>query len=164
MTWRSRAREPATRLRACPHGSRRRARPGPRAAGHRPRREPRVLAGPPRLPRAVRPPGGGLRLHRARRGAPHARAGGHHPELGDRALERPYGRGINFQILVEDADVVAEALAAAGVALFLEPETTWYRIGDEETGVRQFLVTDPDGYLVRFQSSIGRRPAEAPAG
>ncbi len=75
-------------------------------------------------------------------------------------LERPFGRGINFQIAVEDADVVAEALAAAGVALFLEPETTWYRIGDEEAGVRQFLVQDPDGYLVRFQSSIGRRPAE----
>jgi hypothetical protein len=23
--------------------------------------------------------------------------------------------------------------------------------------VRQFLVTDPDGYLIRFQSSFGRR-------
>ncbi|MBF4623220.1 VOC family protein [Clavibacter sp. VKM Ac-2872] len=78
-------------------------------------------------------------------------------------LERPFGRGINFQIAVEDADVLAEALAAAGVALFLEPETTWYRIDDEETGVRQFLVQDPDGYLVRFQSSIGQRPAEDPA-
>ena len=79
-------------------------------------------------------------------------------------LERPYGRGINFQVFVEDADALAEALATAGVAPFLEPETTWYRIGDEETGVRQFLVQDPDGYLVRFQSSIGRRPAEDPAG
>jgi catechol 2,3-dioxygenase-like lactoylglutathione lyase family enzyme len=76
-------------------------------------------------------------------------------------LERPHGRGINFQIAVEDADVVAEALVAAGVPLFLEPETTWYRIGDEEAGVRQFLVQDPDGYLVRFPSSVGRRPATA---
>ena len=59
---------------------------------------------------------------------------------------------------------MAAALAAAGVALFLEPETTWYRIDEEETGVRQFLVQDPDGYLVRFQSYIGRRPvAEEPA-
>ncbi|WP_445443335.1 bleomycin resistance protein [Clavibacter sp. km1a] len=77
-------------------------------------------------------------------------------------LERPYGRGINFQIAVEDADVVAEALAAGGVALFLEPETTWYRIGDVEAGVRQLLVQDPDGYLVRFQSSIGQRPVGEP--
>jgi catechol 2,3-dioxygenase-like lactoylglutathione lyase family enzyme len=78
-------------------------------------------------------------------------------------LERPLGRGINFQIGVEDADVVAEALAAAGVALFLEPETTWYRIDAEEAGVRQFLVQDPDGYLMRFQSSIGRRPVAGSA-
>ena len=76
-------------------------------------------------------------------------------------LERPYGRGINFQIAVDDADAVADAVTGAGVALFLEPETTWYRIGEEETGVRQFLVQDPDGYLVRFPSSIGRRPATA---
>lgn len=44
----------------------------------------------------------------------------------------------------------------------MEPETKWYRVSDtEEAGVRQFLVTDPDGYLIRFQSSIGRRePAD----
>ncbi|PPF52811.1 bleomycin resistance family protein [Clavibacter michiganensis] len=77
-------------------------------------------------------------------------------------LERPFGRGINLQVAVEDADVVAEALTAAGVVLYLEPETTWYRIGDEEAGVRQLLVQDPDGYLVRFQSSIGQRPAQEP--
>ena len=77
-------------------------------------------------------------------------------------LERPFGRGINLQVAVEDADVVAEALTAAGVALYLEPETTWYRIGEEEAGVRQLLVQDPDGYLVRFQSSIGQRPAQDP--
>lgn len=76
--------------------------------------------------------------------------------------ERPYGRGIDFQIAVPDADAVAEALTAAGVVLFLDPETTWYRIGDEEAGVRQFLVQDPDGYLVRFPSSIGQRPAQRP--
>jgi len=49
------------------------------------------------------------------------------------------------------------ALRAAGVELFMQPETTWYRVGEEEAGVRQFLVTDPDGYLIRFQSSFGRR-------
>jgi hypothetical protein len=38
-------------------------------------------------------------------------------------------------------------------------ETKWYRIDDEEAGVRQFCVTDPDGYLLRFASSVGRRPA-----
>lgn len=69
-------------------------------------------------------------------------------------LEPPLGRGINFQIIVPDADMVAAALGAAGVALFLPPETKQYQVGADVTAVRQFLVTDPDGYLVRFQSSV----------
>lgn len=74
-------------------------------------------------------------------------------------LEQPFGRGINFQITVPDSDVIASALRAARVALFMEPETKWYRVDPaSEAGVRQFLVTDPDGYLIRFQSSVGRRP------
>lgn len=28
---------------------------------------------------------------------------------------------------------------------------------EEEAGVHQFLVQDPDGYLARFQPSLGRR-------
>lgn len=74
-------------------------------------------------------------------------------------LEHPLGRGINFQIVVDDSDSVAAALDAAGVELFMRPETKWYRVGDDEVGVSQFLVQDPDGYLIRFQSSIGRRSA-----
>jgi hypothetical protein len=45
----------------------------------------------------------------------------------------------------------------------MEPETKWYRITDaEEAGVEQFLVADPDGYLIRFQTSLGKRPAARP--
>jgi hypothetical protein len=85
------------------------------------------------------------------------------PELlvGDLAARDLCGVAVIYDRPAEDADVVAAALAAAGVAVFLEPETAWYRIDDEEAGVRQFLVQDPDGYLVRFPSSIGRRPATA---
>lgn len=74
-------------------------------------------------------------------------------------LERPLGRGINLQIRVDDAVPVAAALHEWGSALFSPLETRWYRVGDEEAGVRQFVVADPDGYLLRFQSSLGRRPA-----
>lgn len=43
----------------------------------------------------------------------------------------------------------------------MEPEEKWYRIGpSEEAGVRQFLVQDPDGYLVRLQMSLGHRTLE----
>lgn len=72
-------------------------------------------------------------------------------------LEPPLGRGINFQINVPDTGLLTTALKSAGIALLMQPETKWYRIGNEEAGVEQFLVSDPDGYLIRFQSSLGRR-------
>lgn len=73
-------------------------------------------------------------------------------------LERPFGRGINFQIGVPDLDPILCALDDASWPLFMPPESKWYRVSDsKEAGVRQFLVTDPDGYLVRFQTSLGRR-------
>jgi catechol 2,3-dioxygenase-like lactoylglutathione lyase family enzyme len=74
------------------------------------------------------------------------------------ALERPLGRGINFQISVPDLTPILSALSEADYPLFMEPEIRWYRVSaQEETGVEQFLVTDPDGYLIRFQSSLGGR-------
>jgi catechol 2,3-dioxygenase-like lactoylglutathione lyase family enzyme len=69
-------------------------------------------------------------------------------------LDRPLGRGINFQLAVDELEPILARLRAANHALFLEPETKWYRVGAEETGVRQFLVTDPDGYLLRFQTPL----------
>ena len=75
-------------------------------------------------------------------------------------LERPLGRGVNFQIAVSHSDSLATTLESAGVQLFMPLETKWYRVGDDEAGVQQFLVTDPDGYLIRFQSSLGQRSAE----
>ncbi|PCC47154.1 bleomycin resistance family protein [Brevibacterium aurantiacum] len=74
-------------------------------------------------------------------------------------LERPLGRGINLQVAVTDIGPIVSALRNADHPLFMEPETEWYALGDvEEAGVEQFLVADPDGYLVRFQASVGRRP------
>ena len=78
------------------------------------------------------------------------------------AREKPYGRGINFEIGVDDLDILLAALNRAAWPLFFGPEERWYRISaDEETGVHQFLVQDPDGYLLRFSQSLGRRPIAA---
>lgn len=38
------------------------------------------------------------------------------------------------------------------------PEERWYRQGEEEFGNRQFVLIDPDGYLLRFFTDLGRRP------
>lgn len=79
-------------------------------------------------------------------------------------LEAPLGRGINLQIAVSALAPILEALEAAGWPLFMPPERKWYRAGRLETGVHQFLVQDPDGYLIRFAASLGERPAANQAG
>ena len=54
---------------------------------------------------------------------------------------------------------LAASLKDAGLSLFLELEEKWYRQGDGETGVLQFVVADPDGYLLRFFEPLGFRTA-----
>lgn len=72
-------------------------------------------------------------------------------------LERPLGRGVNFQIMVDHLDPILAALRAAFWPLFEEPMEAWYRIGEAECGQRECLVQDPDGYLVRLAESLGQR-------
>jgi catechol 2,3-dioxygenase-like lactoylglutathione lyase family enzyme len=75
-------------------------------------------------------------------------------------LEYPFGRGINLQIEVPDVDLFHGQATQAGATIYVPLEERWYRQGDEEAGNRQFVVIDPDGYLLRFFSGLGRRPAE----
>lgn len=73
-------------------------------------------------------------------------------------LERPFGRGVNFQIATDDLTPIRDALDKNTWPLFEETSESWYRIGEtEETGSRELLVQDPDGYLIRFSQSLGRR-------
>ncbi len=71
-------------------------------------------------------------------------------------LERPFGRGINLQITLADIAPVLAALEAAGWPLHLPVEEKRYRVGAGGVTQRQFLVQDPDGYLLRFAQEIGR--------
>jgi catechol 2,3-dioxygenase-like lactoylglutathione lyase family enzyme len=75
-------------------------------------------------------------------------------------LEAPFGRGVNFQVGVENLAPILEALSAKAWPLFLAPEKKWYRKGEKETGAHQILEQDPDGYLVRFSASLGERRLE----
>ncbi|WP_429228778.1 bleomycin resistance protein [Inquilinus ginsengisoli] len=72
-------------------------------------------------------------------------------------LEHPYGRGVNLQIEVGDIDPLHAAVLAAE-ALLLPLEERWYRRSDAQLGQRQFVVQDPDGYLLRFCQDLGSRP------
>ncbi|KJK14414.1 MULTISPECIES: VOC family protein [Pseudomonas] len=73
-------------------------------------------------------------------------------------LEAPFGRGLNLQILCEDATALAGAFEAAGYPLRRGVEDHWYRSDEREAGQRNFLIQDPDGYLLRFFQDLGFRP------
>lgn len=73
-------------------------------------------------------------------------------------LRPPLGRGVNFQIAVPSIAPLVESFRAAGWGLFSQPETKSYRTDAGQVGVEQFLVTDPDGYLIRFQAPLADRP------
>ncbi len=74
-------------------------------------------------------------------------------------LEAPLGRGINFQIEMPAISPIIERLRLASWPLFMAPEEKWYRVGNAEVGQRQFLVLDPDGYLLRLVMSLGEQVA-----
>jgi catechol 2,3-dioxygenase-like lactoylglutathione lyase family enzyme len=75
-------------------------------------------------------------------------------------LEHPYGRGVNFQVMVDRLNPILAALDTAKWPLFEEPREAWYRTGPVEGGQREFLVQDPDGYLVRLAENLGQRQPE----
>ncbi len=72
-------------------------------------------------------------------------------------LEAPFGRGISLQIAAADVDTLYASVQAAGATVFLAMEEKWYRTGDVESCSRQFIVQDPDGYLLRFYKDLGTR-------
>jgi len=74
-------------------------------------------------------------------------------------LEYPYGRGVNFMIEVPEIEQLHGRVKAAGCEIVIPLEERWYRHDEIENGHRQFVVADPDGYLLRFFIDLGQRPA-----
>ncbi len=72
-------------------------------------------------------------------------------------LEAPFGRGINLRMETEDVDVLYARIQEADAKIFLPIEDKWYRGDDVDRGNRQFIVQDPDGYLLRFFQDLGER-------
>jgi catechol 2,3-dioxygenase-like lactoylglutathione lyase family enzyme len=81
--------------------------------------------------------------------------GGHLPH------GHPFGVGLNVQIRVPSIAPLVQSLSTHGHVLFLPVEDKWYRVESQERGHRQFVVADPDGYLLRFYQDLGSRPASA---
>lgn len=72
-------------------------------------------------------------------------------------FERPLGRGVVIQVFVNDLDAVAKRVEVAGLQYFVSPFEKWRDWGDRLGGQREFLILDPDGYLVKVAQSLGER-------
>lgn len=75
-------------------------------------------------------------------------------------LEAPFGRGMNLSIKCPDAQAISASLQTAGHVLRKPLEECWYRSNDVLFGERNFLVLDPDGYLLRFAETLGTKGRE----
>jgi hypothetical protein len=74
-------------------------------------------------------------------------------------LSPPLGRGINLQIEVAEIKALHASVTQAEWPLFAPLTTQWYRDGTIEHGQTEFLLQNPDGYLLRFMQNLDQRPA-----
>ncbi|MBU3174045.1 bleomycin resistance protein [Clostridium estertheticum] len=75
-------------------------------------------------------------------------------------LEYPFGRGINFQISVENIDELYENIKKQNYKIKIEMQENWYKANNILIGQKEFLIMDPDGYLLRFAQSLGERECD----
>jgi len=66
-------------------------------------------------------------------------------------LEYPYGRGINISMSV-NVDKVYKKVLNNKIKLFKDIETHKYMVNNREYLDKEFLIQDPDGYLLRFNN------------
>ena len=77
-------------------------------------------------------------------------------------LEHPFGRGVNFQIEIKSAATIESLVLEASIPFYEEREESWYEVGPGiEEGQIEFLLQDPDGYLLRFVEPLGERNMNA---
>ena len=65
-------------------------------------------------------------------------------------LEYPLGRGINLSVEVKDIDSLYDKVISHNVTPFREIMISNYKVGDEIIEQKEFLLQDPNGYLLRF--------------
>lgn len=76
----------------------------------------------------------------------------------------PVGHGVHFQIMTHGIDDLHQRCRDAGVTIFRELEDAWYRADDHYVGQRQFVILDPDGFMLRFAEPLGTRATPPSSG
>ena len=69
-------------------------------------------------------------------------------------LDYPSGRGVNFEFTIDDIQPAYLRLKEIDYPFKLDVHTKYYRVDDQQVKVRQFLIMDPDGYLVRLAQEL----------
>lgn len=72
-------------------------------------------------------------------------------------LVYPFGNGINFQLEVYNLDEIYNNLKKSNYKITFEVEENWYRQDEKLLGNKEFLIQDPDGYLLRFSEDLGSK-------
>ena len=67
-------------------------------------------------------------------------------------LEYPYGRGINISMSISDVEKLYNMLKKKKINFFLDLEVHEYLVDDKIYYDKEFLIQDPDGYLLRFNN------------
>lgn len=67
-------------------------------------------------------------------------------------LEYPFGRGINISMSIEDIDQFYNKIKETNIKMFQDIKVNKYRVDDILYEDKEFLIQDPDGYLLRFNN------------
>lgn len=67
-------------------------------------------------------------------------------------MKYPFGNGINISMTVSDIDSFYESIISKRIVLFRKIKTSKYRVDDIIYEDKEFLLQDPDGYLLRFNN------------
>ena len=67
-------------------------------------------------------------------------------------LEYPFGRGINISMSISNVEELYNNIKNKNIKIFKELEIHPYRVDDKEYQDKEFLIQDPDGYLLRFNN------------
>ena len=72
-------------------------------------------------------------------------------------LSYPFGNGINFQLEVDDVEKIYSNYKNSNYKIAFDIEENWYRQDNKLLGNKEFLIQDPDGYLLRFSEDLGEK-------
>lgn len=67
-------------------------------------------------------------------------------------LEYPFGRGVNISMSIKDIDQYYDEIKKNNIKLFQEIKVSKYQVDNIVYEDKEFLIQDPDGYLLRFNN------------